>query len=166
MAVNSLYMNANGTGSAPATGRGLTKGQVLLYRAGALILAAGLSGAAWAYVRATRSPELPGAIPGVQETKIDQYRMELYGGKANILANDFQSWFDALWHGRELAYTLAVLAIVIGLACFLLAEHLPKIPAFPPADHDRRAKPGESAGLTPQPPADSNSAAKPNSKTP
>ena len=100
------------------------------------------------------------------ETKIDQYRMELYGGKANILANDFQSWFDALWHGRELAYTLAVLAIVIGLACFLLAEHLPKIPAFPPADHDRRAKPGESAGLTPQPPADSNSAAKPNSKTP
>ncbi len=165
-AVNTPYMDTNGAGSAPAGGRGLTKGQVRLYQAGAFILVAGLCGSAWIYRRAAGRPDTSSAIPGVQDTKIDQFRMELYGGKANILANDLQSWFDSLWQGRHLAFSLAILATVIGLGCILLAEQLPRIPAFPPADYDRRDGFRNSDGLTAPPPADTKSPESPNPKKP
>lgn len=34
---------------------------------------------------------------------------------------EFDQWFSGLWHGRPLAYTIAVLAVAIALACFWVA---------------------------------------------
>jgi hypothetical protein len=47
-----------------------------------------------------------------------------------VLGNDIQGWFLGLWHGRNLAYTLAVITIVLALACFYVAFALPDLPAF------------------------------------
>ena len=43
--------------------------------------------------------------------------------KADIAASvdQFNQWFDGLWHGRSLAYTVAVLAVTISLVCFWVA---------------------------------------------
>jgi hypothetical protein len=56
--------------------------------------------------------------------------MEYLGGKANVMANDIDTWFVGLWHGRNLAYTLAVLTVVIALICFYIAFALPDLPPF------------------------------------
>jgi hypothetical protein len=49
-----------------------------------------------------------------------QYRhdLERFGGKAAILADDFNRWFAGLWKGKRLAYTLLVLSTGCALVCF------------------------------------------------
>ncbi len=39
-------------------------------------------------------------------------QMQVIGGKANLLSADFIDWFAGLWHGRNLAGTVAVLTVV------------------------------------------------------
>ena len=51
--------------------------------------------------------------------------MELYGGKANVLMDQFRRWFISLWHGKSLAYTIAGMAIFISFGFFYVANHLP-----------------------------------------
>jgi hypothetical protein len=62
------------------------------------------------------------------ETKRDDYEMERIGGKSNLLAADIRDWFDGLWHGRRLAYTLAFLSVGGSGVCFFLAYFV----TFPP----------------------------------
>jgi hypothetical protein len=117
----------------------LRRAQIWLYRAGCVILIAGLTGSAWAYHRTANAANdaAANAIPSLKDSKVDQYRLEIYGGKANVLSTEIAQWFDGLWHGRQLAYTLAVLTTVIVLMIFLIAEFLPHFPPFPPANYDR-----------------------------
>ena len=51
--------------------------------------------------------------------------MELYGGKANVIADEMRRWFVGLWQGRTLAYMVACLAIVISFGVFYAANHMP-----------------------------------------
>ncbi len=51
--------------------------------------------------------------------------LEQIGGKANVLASEFTSWFAGLWHGKTLAYTVASLTILAALVLLLIARHLP-----------------------------------------
>ena len=51
--------------------------------------------------------------------------METYGGKANLLASDLRHWFSSLWHGRTLAFTVAVLTVVVTLVYRLAVMPLP-----------------------------------------
>jgi len=69
-------------------------------------------------------------IVSAYDTKKYQDQLERYGGKANILATEMQEWFVGLWHGRHLAYTLAVLTFAVALACFYVALFLPDLPPF------------------------------------
>ncbi len=46
--------------------------------------------------------------------------MELYGGKANILAAELLDWFQSLWHGQRLAATLACLTVLSAAAVWLV----------------------------------------------
>jgi len=52
----------------------------------------------------------------------------MYGGKANVLASDLRSWFNGLWHGRPLAFTVAAIAILVALAYRFFATPLPSTP--------------------------------------
>ncbi len=51
--------------------------------------------------------------------------LELYGGKASVLAYQFRRWFVGLWHGKSLALTVACITILISYGFFYAASHLP-----------------------------------------
>jgi hypothetical protein len=74
-----------------------------------------------------------------------RYRRQLrmIGGQANQLSADFIDWFGELWHGENLAYTVAVLTVLATGGFRFVAVRLP-----PPA----------SGSPTPKPPAQDPSA--------
>lgn len=67
-----------------------------------------------------------GAYPVMPDDSKKYLRdMELYGGKANVLMDQFRRWFIGLWQGKSLAYTIAVISIFISLGTFYVANHWP-----------------------------------------
>ncbi len=62
-------------------------------------------------------------LPG--ETKKYLRDMELYGGKANVIADEFRHWVVGLWQGKSLAYTVACIVIITSFGVFYVANHLP-----------------------------------------
>jgi len=65
------------------------------------------------------------------DTKRYLHDLEVYGGKANVLAAEFRDWFDNLWHGKRLAFTVAVLAMIAAFAFRFFATPLPPDPDAP-----------------------------------
>jgi len=63
-----------------------------------------------------------------ENTKIYRHDLEVYGGKAAVLADEFRRWFIGLWHGKSLAFTIAVITILISCTGFFAARHLPPYP--------------------------------------
>jgi hypothetical protein len=51
--------------------------------------------------------------------------LERFGGKASVLFDEFNRWFDSLWHGRSLAATVAWLSVLVALGLALFARWLP-----------------------------------------
>ena len=96
----------------------------LHYLVAATILLAGLITAVVIYLRAGRAPDT--LLELSPETSKRYLRdLELYGGTANVLAVQFQTWFDGLWHGRRLAYTVAVVSGLTSLGYVFFAVVLP-----------------------------------------
>jgi hypothetical protein len=117
--------------------QGLSPAQVRIYAVGYAVLALGCGSSFWAYRVAVRDELGDSLMAQARDTKAYQGQMEYLGGKANVLGSDISGWFAGLWHGRNLAYTLAVLTIVIALLCFYVAFALPDLPPFgdePPED--------------------------------
>jgi hypothetical protein len=91
------------------------------------ILAAGLTSSIVIYLAAQPPPGNPlGYDP--EDTKKYVHDMELYGGKANLLAYGFRQWFGSLWHGRRLAFTVAGLTVIVACAFVFFAAPLPPEP--------------------------------------
>jgi len=78
----------------------------------AVILIVGLAGAIWIYLSAA-PPEDALAYDPMQSKKY-LHDLELYGGKANVLAVQLMDWFESLWHGTRLAYTVACAAVLLA----------------------------------------------------
>jgi hypothetical protein len=70
--------------------------------------------------------------------------MEVYGGKANVLASDLRSWFDSLWHGRTLAFTVAAIALLVALLYRFLTTPLPSGAASNSGQERNPPRPPES----------------------
>ena len=88
------------------------------------ILLAGLAAAVVIYVRATATADAP--LEFSPDTSKRYLRdLELYGGTANVLAVEAKTWWDGLWHGTSLAYTVAALALLAALAYAFLTVVLP-----------------------------------------
>ena len=51
--------------------------------------------------------------------------LELYGGKAAVVVDEFRRWFAGLWHGKALAFTVAGICLFISLVIFFVANRLP-----------------------------------------
>jgi hypothetical protein len=113
---------------------------VCLNLIGAIILLAGLVSAAliyrgagdvpygaWGYVNAdgTIIPVKP------EDSKMYRHNLEVYGGKANIIMDDFRRWFAGLWHGKSLAILVGCTALLISYGCFYTANY--SIPRWKPA---------------------------------
>lgn len=103
------------------------------YLAGVYVLVFGLLAAALAYLTAGdgRSDAVGYEVAGEEvyvvtaaESKRYRHDMEVFGGKAAILLDDFNRWFSGLWQGKHLAYTLALLTLGIALVCFWIADRL------------------------------------------
>ena len=105
-----------------------------LYFISAIILLVGLSSAILIYLTAEDDSEsaigyevVGGNVyptaPG--NSKIYVHDLELFGGKAAVLADEFSRWFVGLWHGKSLAFTVACISIFIFLGVFFVAHHSP-----------------------------------------
>ena len=51
--------------------------------------------------------------------------LELYGGTANVLADELRRWFVGLWHGKSLAFTVAFITILVSSGVFYVARRPP-----------------------------------------
>lgn len=88
------------------------------------ILALGFATAIVIYATAPPPPANPlGYEP--EDTKKYVRDMEMYGGKSNLLAGELREWFDSLWHGKRLAYTVAVLTLIAAGAFAFFTVPLP-----------------------------------------
>jgi len=93
----------------------------------AAIVLVGFIAALAIYLTATPPPGNPlGYQP--EDTKRYLREMELYGGKANLLVSEFRQWFEGLWHGRSLAFTVALLSVLLALAWLVASTPLPPLP--------------------------------------
>lgn len=101
--------------------------QARLRLAGALILLVGLASAALVYRSAVTDYD-SAVVKVLNNTKKNEYDMEVIGGKANILASELREWFAGLWHGRRLAHTLTLFSVGGSLACFFVAHRLNYLP--------------------------------------
>jgi len=75
------------------------------------------------------------AVREIASGRMYQHNLELMGGKFAVLTAEFSDWFASLWHGRALAGTVAVLAVAIAGACFLVAHLM-----TPPTSGEAAAK--------------------------
>ncbi len=120
-----------------------------LYVMSAALLVAGLSSSILIYVTAGNEEnsvpayEVVGGqvYPGMQQSKKYIHDLEVYGGKAAILADEFNRWFYGLWHGQNLAFTVAGLAVFLSLVVFIVARSTaPELPGAPRKE-DKKKKP-------------------------
>jgi len=62
--------------------------------------------------------------PAMQErSRKYQHDLELYGGKAAVLADDFNRWFGGLWRGQTPAFTLAMLSAITAFGFFVAGRN-------------------------------------------
>lgn len=98
---------------------------------GIVVLVLGLAGAALIYV--TSKDDAGPAVGYViadghayaiapADSKKYRHDLELYGGKAAVLADEFSNWFAGLWQGRALAFTVAGISIAVAVGLFFLAR--------------------------------------------
>ncbi len=51
------------------------------------------------------------------------HELRLMGGKANVAFAEFEAWLEGIWHGENLAVTVAVLTVIVALAFRFVARH-------------------------------------------
>ncbi len=98
------------------------------------LLLFGLGGAAVIYVLAD-PPEDDPLLADLHSNRKYKRELAVYGGRANVASAEFIDWFGGLWHGRNLAGTVAVITVVVTLGFRFVAIHPPD-PAEKPAELD------------------------------
>jgi hypothetical protein len=77
------------------------------------VLIVGLAGAIGIYVLAAAPDDNPLGYDPMQSKQYVR-DLELYGGKANVLAVELVQWFESLWRGTRLAYTVACATVLLA----------------------------------------------------
>ena len=90
----------------------------------AAILAIGLSSSAIIYATAGSPPGDP-LDYGLDTSKQYVREIDVYGGTANLLATELREWFDSLWQGRRLAFTIVTLSVFAFLFLFFVSSRMP-----------------------------------------
>jgi hypothetical protein len=86
----------------------------LVQRIGLALAAAGLVAGAIVYVSA--SSAAADADPMAREREMRE--LARLGGTASVQTVKFDQWVGSLWHGQRLAFTLALLGLAVGGACW------------------------------------------------
>ena len=97
------------------------------YVVAAIIMLIGLASAVVTYVRAGSAPA---TLPEFSADYSKKYLrdLQMYGGTGNVLATEIRLWFDSLWHGKRLAYTIAVIAVLTSAGYLFFTVYLPPLP--------------------------------------
>lgn len=96
------------------------------------VLAAGGSAAVAIYALAEPVLESPD-LEEARLSKSYERQMEVFGGKAALVGSQLDDWLASLWHGERLAYTVAVLTVLVALACWAVCVTPPRgAPPDPP----------------------------------
>ena len=100
----------------------LSNPQQRLYLLATIILVAGLASSIFIFCTAGGIPE------NVLISETEDFRkyvrgLELYGGKSNVMAAELMNWFNGLWQGKSLAYTVGFITIIISFGIFFVAYH-------------------------------------------
>lgn len=99
----------------------------------AIILLVGLGSAALIYQRAGNDPYGALGYEGEDGTiypimpensKLYRHNLEVYGGKFNVIMDDFRRWFVGLRHGKSLAVIIGCTTIIISFGFFYAANYL------------------------------------------
>ena len=125
-------MTRSGSGDAPETGARVVAfrgqkpsggrpgpdpgaaGERRIRRVTRILLAVGFGAALVAWIVARARPENPLGYDPLDNKKYI-HDLQVYGGTANVLAAEFREWFAGLWYGKNLAYTIAALTILVVL---------------------------------------------------
>jgi hypothetical protein len=95
------------------------------YLIAAIILLVGLGSAIVIYLTAGTAPDtLLELSPDSSKKYLRD--LQLYGGTANVLAVELMDWLNGLWHGRSLAFTVAVITVAVCLGYLFFAVLLPR----------------------------------------
>jgi hypothetical protein len=105
--------------------------RTLLYITSAGILLVGLASAALIYLAAMNDTsdstyEIVGGFVypgGGAYNKKYVHDLQLYGGNAAMLGDQFTRWFSGLWHGTSLAYTVACIAFLLAFGFFVAGNN-------------------------------------------
>jgi hypothetical protein len=89
------------------------------------ILLVGLASALAVYVTA-RDPGTDPLGNPLDQSKVYLRTVEMVGGTANVVASQITDGFNALWHGKALAFTLAFLTLVLAYGFYFVTEDLPR----------------------------------------
>lgn len=94
--------------------------QKRLYLAGTVVMLAALIAAVIIYAMAP-APDSAVSMYGIADPRY-QIELQRIGGNAAVLMAQLHQWFDGLWHGTALAYTVAVLGALLAGACFFVGH--------------------------------------------
>ncbi len=98
-----------------------------LYIICAVILVIGLGSATAIYL--TAADESNNAlIQDFENSKRYIHSLEVYGGKMNVLIDQFRRWLDSFWHGKALAFTVAGITFLTAFVVGFVAYKLPPGP--------------------------------------
>ncbi len=95
-----------------------------LYQIAAIILLIGLVGSVGIYLYAEKNVE-SSMISQFENSKRYRHDLELTGGKGIVALSNVMKWFEGLWEGEDLAFTIAGLSIFSSLVVFLIARTSP-----------------------------------------
>jgi hypothetical protein len=86
------------------------------------IFTLGICSAIFLYVTTSPTPQNPLGYDPFDSKKYLR-ELEVYGGKINILAVQLRQWFESLWRGRNLAYTIAFFTIMLSSLLWFIGSH-------------------------------------------
>jgi hypothetical protein len=102
-------------------------GQILKRRffllAGATLLL-GLGSSLALYLTAVEPPARD-LVSEFENSKAYRHSLEVNGGKLTVVAGELSRWFDGLWQGENLAFTVAALSAAASLLLVFVAVRLP-----------------------------------------
>jgi len=98
-----------------------------------LVLLAGVASSLLIYRNSHDIP--PGYTPAIARNIFSS--AEVHGGVAHALLADLMGWFCGLWLGKNLAYTIAYLTVILSAGLFFVAGVYP-LPPTAVDDHTGR----------------------------
>jgi hypothetical protein len=93
------------------------------------ILLTGWACALVIFLRAGDPPDNPFAA--YEHSKRFAHEVERMGGKSALLANDLANWFQGLWHGETLAFTMGVSTVVVAVIYYVIASDTDEVSGEP-----------------------------------